>query len=433
MSVLKIGYDSIGMLEGSENFCYTRDPDNLDIAMHVYFRIAQLRSTPLLPSLRRLHCPSTNQNDFLISGICLFLSPSLQILQFDNISNVEDKLCGTVLHTLASDGAQIQKLVLRGKGLSKDTLEMAIRFEHLSSLDLSGMGEAINLEILERIGSLPWLLNLAIDFTDSRMEPLVKDIGLKDLNSLLIIAPVPFIQALLSHIATTLLETFVSVVPSIPPADKKEFLTGVVDRWKNTLRRMALAHQQIEETPVEHLHIDIFIPLVPLRKLTYLRLEGYAMELTDENISDMAIAWPEIDTLILPFISAIHPRPTITSLRILARRCPKLRFLVIPLNTELLPPFISTGVPYTPTHELQNLSIASADDPWDLRDLLHVARHIDYLFPKLKSLIPYEGHDVERWVQVHDMIQMYQAVRREAITFERARMQAQRMPTVQNL
>lgn len=310
---------------------------------------------------------------------------------------------------------------------------MAIRFEHLSSLDLSGMGEAINLEILERIGSLPWLLNLAIDFTDSRMEPLVKDIGLKDLNSLLIIAPVPFIQALLSHIATTLLETFVSVVPSIPPADKKEFLTGVVDRWKNTLRRMALAHQQIEETPVEHLHIDIFIPLVPLRKLTYLRLEGYAMELTDENISDMAIAWPEIDTLILPFISAIHPRPTITSLRILARRCPKLRFLVIPLNTELLPPFISTGVPYTPTHELQNLSIASADDPWDLRDLLHVARHIDYLFPKLKSLIPYEGHDVERWVQVHDMIQMYQAVRREAITFERARMQAQRMPTVQNL
>ena len=393
--------------------------------MHVYFRIAQLRSTPLLPSLRHLHCPSTNQNDFLISGICLFLSPSLQSLQFENISNVEDKLCGTVLHTLASDGAQIEKIVLRGKGLSRDTLWMAIRFEHLNMLELSGMGEAINLEIVERIGSLPWLVNLAIDFTDSRMDPLVQDIGLKDLNSLMVTASVPFIQALLSRIATTQLETFVAVVPSNPPADKKDFLTKVVDRWKDTLRRIALVHQQLEETPAEHLHIDALVPLVPLRKLTYLRLEGYAMELTDENISDMAIAWPEIDTLLLPFISAIQPRPTISSLRILARRCPNLRYLTIPLNTGDLPTFVSIGVPHAPVHELHTLTIASADDPWDLRDLLHIARHVDYLFPKLKSLFSYEGHGAERWMQVHDMIQMYQAVRHEAIAFERARMRSQ--------
>lgn len=388
--------------------------------MHVYFRIAQLRSTPLLPSLRHLQCPYTNQNDFLISGICLFLSPSLQTLQFENISNVEDKLCGTVLHTLATDGAHIEKIILRGKGLSRDTLLMAIQFEHLNLLELSGMGEAINLEIVERIGSLPWLDNLAIDFTDSRMEPLVHDIGLKDLNSLMVTAPIPFIQALLSHIATTQLETFVAVVPSNPPADKKEFLTKVVDRWKDTLRRIALVHQQIEETPVEHLHIDALAPLVPLRKLTYLRLEGYAMELTDEHISDMAMAWPEMNALLLPFISAVHPRPTISSLRILARLCPKLRYLTIPLNTGDLPPFNSTGVPHTPAHDLHTLTIASADDPWDLRDLLHVARHIDYLFPKLRTMFAYEGRDAERWMQVHDMIQMYQAVRREAITFERA-------------
>ena len=93
-----------------------------------------------------------------------------------------------------------------------------------------------------------------------------------------------------------------------------------------------------------------------------------------------------------------------------------------------LPPFVSTGIPHTPTHQLHTLTIASPDDPWDLRDLLHVARHIDYLFPKLKSLFPYErngdgpGHD-ERWTQVHDMIQMYQAVRQEAIAFERSRAQ----------
>ena len=390
--------------------------------MHVYFRIAQLRSTPLLPSLRHLHCPSTSQNDFLISGICLFLSPSLQSLQFENISSVEDKLCGTVLHTLASDGAQIEKIALRGKGLSKDTLWMAIRFERLNSLELSGMGEALNLEIVEKIGSLPWLANLVIDFTDWRMEPLVQDIGFKDLNSLTITAPVPFVEALLSHIATTQLETFVAVLPCNPTDDKKEFLTKVVDRWKDTLRRVALVLQQVEEFPAEHLDVDALAPLIPLRKLTYLRLEGYAIELTDDNISDMTLAWPELDTLLLPFINAIRSRPTIASLRNIACRCPNLRNLTIPLNTLDLTPFNPVGVAHQ-AHELHTLTIASADDVWDPRDMLHAARYIDSLFPKLRFLSPYEGHDADRWMQMHDIIQMYQTVRKEAVLFERMRVQ----------
>ena len=45
--------------------------------------------------------------------------------------------------------------------------------------------------------------------------------------------------------------------------------------------------------------------------------------------------------------------------------------------------------------------------------VLNAAQHIDYLFPKLKSLSSYEGHDADRWIQMHD-IQMYQAVRQEA-------------------
>ena len=403
-------------------FCYTRDPDHLDIAMHVYFRIAQLRSTPLLPSLRHLHCPSTSQNDFLISGICLFLSPSLQTLQFENISSVEDKLCGTVLHTLASDGAQIEKIILRGKGLSKDTLWMATRFEHLNLLELTGMGESLSPEIVEKIGSLPWITNLAIDFTDSRMEALSKDIGLKNLNSLTITAPVPFVEALISHIATTQLETFVAILPCNPTDDKKEFLAKVVDRWKDTLRRVALVHLPVEDFPNEHLRFDALAPLVPLRKLSYLKLEGYVMELTDDNISDMTIDWPEMDTLLLPFSNAIHRRPTIASLRNIARRCPKLRYLTIPLNILDLPAFtIPAGGPHTPAHELHTLTVASSDEVWDPRDLIQGARHIDYLFPKLKLLASYDGHDAERWMQMHDIIQMYQGVRREAVVFERMR------------
>ncbi|KAF9484254.1 hypothetical protein BDN70DRAFT_825915 [Pholiota conissans] len=399
-------------------FSYMRDPDSLDIAMHVYFRLAQLCSSPILPSLRHLQCPSTSQGDFLISGICLFLSPSLQTLEFENISSVEDKLCGTALYTLFSDGAQMEKIVLRGRGLSKDTLSLAIRFEGLRELELQGMGLSLDMQILEEIGKLPWLVDLAIDFTNSSITPLDKDIGLRDLKSLMITASIPFVQAFLPHILTTTLETFVAVAPSTS-ADKKEFLEDIVSRWKDTLRRIALVHQQEEN--VEELNLSVLSPLLPLRKLTYLRIEGYAMELTDNNIENFARAWPDMITLLLPFISSGHPRPTITSLRTLARMLPGLRHLRIPLNTGDLPPFVSTGEPHSPVHELHTLTIASADDPWELRDLLHLARHIDYFFPRLRYVYPYEAHDVDRWVQVHEMIQMYQAVRHEVVAFERQR------------
>ena len=405
-------------------FCYTRDPDSLDIAMHVYFRLAQLRSTPILPSLRHLHCPSTSQNDFLISGICLFLSPSLQTLEFENISNVEDKLCGTVLHTLHSDGAPMEKVILRGRGLSRDTVYMAIKFEHLKTLELTGMGEALNMEILEKIGGLPWLVDLAIDFTNSGIQPLDKDIGLKDLNSLMITAPAPFIQAFLPHVGSVNLETFVAMAPSNPPVDKKDFLADIVARWKDSLRRIALMHQQLDSTVdnvVEELNTTALAPLLPLRKLNYFRLEGFSMELRDDNIAEFAMSWPELDTLLLPYINAGRPRPTIASLRTLAQMCPRLRNLRIPLNTIELVPFVSTGIPHSPLHDLHSLTIASSDDPWELRDLLHLARHIDFYFPRLRWVYAHEGHDADRWVQVHEMIQMYQAVRKEAVTLEQAK------------
>ena len=98
------------------------------------------------------------------------------------------------------------------------------------------------------------------------------------------------------------------------------------------------------------------------------------MELTDDNISDMTIDWPEMDTLLLPFINANRSRPTIASLRNIARRCPNLRYLTIPLNILALAPFIPVGAPHTPAHELNTLTIASADDVWETRDMIH-ARH----------------------------------------------------------
>ncbi|PPQ79012.1 hypothetical protein CVT25_002321 [Psilocybe cyanescens] len=409
-------------------FTYTRDPPQLDIAMHTYFRLAQLHSAPILPSLRHLHCPVTNQGDFLISGICLFLTPSLQSLEFEVITSVEDKLCGTVFHTLIADGAQMQKIILRGKGLSRDTISMAIQFQHLRELEVEGMGDALDMDILERIGALPSLVDLAIDFTDANIPPLDKDIGMKDLKSFMITASVPFIRAFLPRIASQDLETFVAVSPSNPGVNKKDFIEEVVSRWKDTLVRVALVHKPAAlDEVVEELNTSVFSPLLPLRKLTYLRLEGYSMEITDADIGNFARAWPEMTTLLLPFINAGRPRPTVESLRTLSQLAPKLRYLRIPLQTSNLRfnpnHHQAPAVEPEPGHNLHTLTVASSDEPWELREVLHLARYIDHFFPNLVFLLPFCGADAERWMQVHDIIQMYQTVRQEAIGSERGKRQ----------
>ncbi|KAF8905953.1 hypothetical protein CPB84DRAFT_1676078 [Gymnopilus junonius] len=136
--------------------------------------------------------------------------------------------------------------------------------------------------------------------------------------------------------------------------------------------------------------------------------------------------------LLLPFIPPGQPRPSISSLRILAQLSPNLKRLRIPLNTsDPVPTFVSSGFPHAPgrEHELQVLTVASGDEDWELRDLLHFARHVEYLFPRLKSVRAYKGGvggnggqgreidgDVSRWEQVNDLVMMYQAVRRETVS-----------------
>ncbi|KAF4613157.1 hypothetical protein D9613_010806 [Agrocybe pediades] len=402
-------------------FSYARDPPDLDIAMHVYFRLALMRSKPMLPSLRQLFCPSTSQDNFLVSGIFLFLSSSLQRIEIGDISPMEDKLCGTVLHTLSSEGAQLEKIALRGHGLTKDTLGLAAKFQSLRELEVIGMGPSLTMEFLEEIGALPWLVELALDFTDSTLTTVERDLGMKDLKGFMVHAPFRFIQAMMSHISTQHLEAIIFVSPNDALFDKKQFLEEIATRWKDTLLRIAVVHHQAGEEP-EELTVDTLSPLIGLPRLTYFRLEGYTMQLDDETIAVFARAWPQLHTLLLPFIGGGQPRPTINALRLLSLLSPKLRNLRIPLDTRDLPPFVSSGSPQEPAHMLHTLTIATADDPWELRTLLHLARHIDYCFPDVDSVLAHENHDEDKWLQVHEMIQMYQAVRQEERGFERERM-----------
>ncbi|TFK31617.1 hypothetical protein BDQ12DRAFT_693865 [Crucibulum laeve] len=409
-------------------FSYARDPDALDIAMHVYFRIAQLRHTPLLPALQHLYCPSTSQSDFLISAICLFLTPSLQSIKFEDITNIEDKLVGTFLHTLLTDGASLDDITLRGHGLSKDSLSFVAEFPSLQALELSGMGENLDLNLVKKIGNLGHLKDLVIDFSNcpislESLDELDNEIGLRGLRNLTITASLPFVQSFLAQMSVAShLHTLFVLAPADTVVQRKEFLAEVAARWAMSLRRIALIHDPMDPEE-EGLSVHALGPLLPLRDLEYLCVEGFTMEISDEDITLFANTWPKLRSLLLPFAPPSATRPTIKSLSFLAEKCPKLEVLRLPLDVNELPVMPTNQLP--DPHRLESLIIATVEDHWELRDLLRLARHIDYYFPWLETVESQAGRDGERLLLLQEMIRMYQAVRNEAVSSRRVRTSAE--------
>ncbi|KAF9531201.1 hypothetical protein CPB83DRAFT_809583 [Crepidotus variabilis] len=312
-------------------FTFTRDPDTLDIAMHVYFRLAQLRAAyippstspyisstsdiissqtlskglPLLPNLHHLHCPCTSQTDFLISGICLFLSPSLRSLKFEGISSVEDKLCGTVLYELLgenSDGEYIEPsgvykkqqgtddsqyksqlhqsslecVTLRGRGLSYDTLRMLPLYSHLRVLSVEGMGDALTSCVLKGIGRLECLKVLGIDFANVIWDDVIGETSkaktddeageFKELRSLAIIAPLGVAHSFIKRLSTKNLDT-ISIEspfanpqnltlthPQVSKIDKDTVISHLALTWSQTLHRVELVLQPRDDDESEFDH-----------------------------------------------------------------------------------------------------------------------------------------------------------------------------------
>ena len=340
-------------------------------------------------------------------------------VEIGEITSVEDKLCGTFLYTLLNDGAELVKIIFRGEGLGKETMALIPRFERLRVLELGGMGESLSLPWLERVGALSALIDLDLDFIDSPLSPLAQNVGFKHLRSLSISASLPFIQSFVANISTDQLDTFVCLSPPEQGFDKKLLVEDVVSRWSSSLRCFGLRLAP-EDTEEEELPLDTLKPLFPLQNLRTLGLRGYLMDISNDLIEEWAKTWPDLNDLLLPFLPPTRVRPTMKSLRILAERCPKLTELRIPLDmseVQGVQPFSSSSKPLYPLlkHELRMLTIASAGDDWDTRDVFHIGRYLDGLFPSLKCVRSYEGHEDERWVQVNELVMFAQTVREETI------------------
>lgn len=430
-----------------KSFCYTHDPDSLDIAMHVYFRIAQLRQTPLLPSLRHLKCPHMSPDDFLISSICLFLTSSLKFLYFEQITGVEDKLIGTFLHTLLCEGAKIQEVTLIGEGLTRDTLGYLGRCMCLRSLIVRGMGKHVGIEVIRSLGRLPGLERLELDLDESGLLTVMPEsrwnetlagqvpagtasrghsaakvvmnkgadegeFGFRELTWLELTAPLSFVKTFHLQIGTTQLRHIGFESSLEDGVDIRDLFTCVARRWRDTVTYIRMMHTPVSHNLIPRVSMDALSPLFGLTQLKHLEIGSYAMEMTNLDVQDMADApWAnKIHTLRLPFVSTDMVRPGISALQVLSRRCPELRYLRIPISTGENPR-LEEEEGRTGLHRLQVLTVANSDERLPLVPALRLARIIDQLFPFLERVCV-QGEETEggRWAQVHAMIKMYQSV-----------------------
>jgi len=378
-------------------------------------------------------------DDFLISSICLFLTPSLKFLRFQKITGVEDKLIGSFLHTLLCEGARIQQVTMIGEGLTKDTLGYLGRCACLRSLILRGMGKHVGIELIRSLGRLSVLERLELDLEESglltvhdsrwnetqtaasRGNGAAKvamnsgadegEFGFRELTWLELVAPLSFVKTFLVQIGTTQLRHIGFESSLEDPVDRRELLACVALRWRDTVTYIQMVHNS---HLIPEISMDALSPLFGLTELKHLEILSHTMEMTNMNIQDMADApWAsKIQTLCLPFVSTEMVRPSISALQVLSRRCPELRHLTIPISTAD-DTVLEEDRPSL--HRLQVLTVASSDERLQLVLALQLARKIDRLFPFLERVCV-QGEETEggRWAQVHAMVKMYQSVRADA-------------------
>ncbi|KAF5367283.1 hypothetical protein D9615_010466 [Tricholomella constricta] len=147
----------------------------------------------------------------------------------------------------------------------------------------------------------------------------------------------------------------------------------------------------------------LFEPLLDLRELENVNLDFPWLFFTDDDFKKIALAWPELCTLRLAG-SVGTPIATVTALQSFAIHCPKLHGISLQFDARQLPP---TTIEDAPISFSKVKLLDTQDSPVD--SALSVARHIDRIFPSIKTI--QSSRQGELWGEVGDLIRVLKAVR----------------------
>ena len=391
---------------------------DIDPRVHpsTYLRIAQLQLSIHFPSLRQLRfvLGDTSKSHASLSS---FLLPLLDSVELVNIRRFEDIIVGPFLASLSSQ--MLSRIVLQNGQMSVGTLKKSIaHFKHLRSLELSDAFFMSDFSLWEVLGTLPYLanftlkaFNLASHPTDAPANSNSQSGGPKyfeSLESLFVKSSLLLIQHLLGFIDSPYLNS-IEVYPVIKKDeddhDTEDFtpsMTIIASKWSQSLKKLLIGSSF--RAPRNAIS-EWWMLLTDLHEMETFHLLRWRMENMDDDVRYLAKAWPKLRTLkVLPsdqtFIS-------LSTLRIIAESCPELRHLSVVLNSSTIPPFDVSSKRLD--HKLEVLTMGKDINEISLEYQIRMARHLDSIFPYLKSI---ERHSGDVTWSIIELVKFCQDIRR---------------------
>ena len=342
-------------------------------------------------------------SEISFSHIFLFLSPLLDSVELYNIRDSYNTVVGPVLATLSGSPHMLRRIVLYIGSISMVIVKKSIvNFKNLRSLELLDAVSMSDFSLCEVLGTLPSLENLALETYDHRSashpprapeDSNSQSGGLRyfdALESLHVTGALVFIQRLLGFIDSPYLKSIeVSFIGYEP--EPEDFLTSsmtiVASKWSRSLKKLTIDLNQ-----GTFANGMLFTDLHEIQ--TFRLVDARGMENNNDAVRCLAMSWPKLQTLALySYRSPNQVFISISTIRIIAENCPDLRCLEIQLDISTIPPFDDTSSKSL-CHNLEVLEIRHILDVLGpdimpqkrLEYQIDVARHLDLIFPYLKTI-----------------------------------------------
>ncbi|KAG6818541.1 hypothetical protein H0H93_004164 [Arthromyces matolae] len=415
-----------------KEFIYPTYADDNRILDHAKLRLAQLWTTPLLPTLKKYTCYDVRSLGPFIHS--LFIPSCLESLTLGMVTDAQDLSVGTLLSILADEASPDLRALSISGTLSSSSLSYVLEFQELKSLTLISMGDIIDSYVLTILSEMEKLERLVIDihnaspslFTFQVASPLTN--GFKTLKTLHVHATHATTELFLTQLGRHVqMEGLGFIFPSsntpLPVNWESEFeslVSMVIDRWPSSLKKIII-DREWSSFVLLSLPTRIITPFFCLPNMEHFSISEFLISFSDEDIENMANSWPCLKRLCIPYHVHVSPQQlSVDTLYTLAKNCPKLEHLEIPIDIKHVPPLdLSTLEFPDPSHTpaLHTLYIANDNHLMGTQDLLLIARHLDRLFPHLRKLgrLRLDNADLGPWDKVFAMIEAFRAVRMDSL------------------
>ena len=402
------------------------------LSQFVHYRLLHEREGKFLPSLKRIWIPGSFSVD--LPAIFVTLSDNIKYVEDNSLSDETIEFTRTFLSLLGKRSPYIHHLVLRG-GRSIDP-SYILAFKSLQRLELRLANTFLSSNFIEDLGDLGDLVGLVLHVGPTTLT--TPPTSLLGPTSLPKTSPRHFprkfcylkdleLIGTISAVSRFLGFTYLTRLTSLTIKEEPEPTDIQAERfWIESFGRLQVSPYfesvEIQQSaqrrwghPDYSLSIHSISPLLRLRTLKHLKIEGGSFCATDDGIFETLKSLPNLIRLSLP--EEWHTScPTIAALAYISSNNPKLNELKIPLagDIEHSCSIMSDSIDRT-AHEhynsqLRHLHLATRFGPLSLKQMVVLGKFLNRSFPLLNKLEGYGAYSAsESWDQVHEVQTALQA------------------------